>query len=351
MRSLVERSLVERDSKPLVAGMIALLALAVGCGADGSAPAPSAQETASAAEQTGSQSATMPKGYVRTPFGFLHESCVREVPNGSEVHENGEVWLDGKQIQAPSTCAYPSFRNGVAVVQETHGDVAKQSSALINGWVSSVEAQANNMGVFPVRFNGIESAMTVPQTPTVASFQTLFLFVSLTPADGKAILQPVLQWGNGGVAKWTVASWYVPRGGVGVHSPFVDVTPGESIKGSIRDVRNTCVGTVCKWDVKAWRGNTAIASLRVDSSEAYALAQKGVFEAWNVSSCRQLPSTNGFFMNTKVFEPYDPENVDARFDVAGSLNWYKVMNAVSPSCSFNAVFPNPQTAVLTWLAN
>jgi hypothetical protein len=329
--------------------MIASVALTVGCGADGSAETPATQDTASASKPSDSAAdAALPDGYVETPFGRSHASCVYEVPDGAEVDANGTVWLGDQKVRETRPCAYPNFRSGARVARAIPEDVASQTSALINGWVMSVEASANNTGVFPPRFNGIESSMTVPPTPIVAAFQVVFLFVSLTPADGKAILQPVIQWGGGNGAKWWGSAWHVGRDRNSFHSSFVNLTPGETLVGSIRDVRNTCVGTVCKWDVKLRRGNSAIASIRVDSSEAWSLAQKAVLEARPLSICRELPSGNALFLNTKVYEPYDPANVDARIDVTASLNWRNIFNAVSPSCNFNAITPNPTTAVLTY---
>jgi hypothetical protein len=56
----------------------------------------------------------------------------------------------------------------------------------------------------------------VPLPPEVPSDQTVFLFNGIQPSasnPNKAVLQPVLQWGNGnhpdGGQFWSVASWYV----------------------------------------------------------------------------------------------------------------------------------------------
>lgn len=60
------------------------------------------------------------------------------------------------------------------------------------------------------------TSWTVPPSPTIKSQQTVFLFNGMLPSalnvSYKAILQPVLQWGNvniGGGAYWSVLSWYV----------------------------------------------------------------------------------------------------------------------------------------------
>jgi hypothetical protein len=57
---------------------------------------------------------------------------------------------------------------------------------------------------------------SVPLAPTTPADQTIFLFNGIQPsvtAPQKAVLQPVLQWGNqndtDGGAFWSVASWFV----------------------------------------------------------------------------------------------------------------------------------------------
>lgn len=208
------------------------------------------------------------------------------------------------------------------------------------------------MGVFPVRFNGLEATMTVPTAPSQTLFQTIFLFPSLTPQDGKAILQPVLRWGNG-IQKWMVASWYIDRTRNSYKSPWVEVKPGENIVGWVRDVRNTCAGpngTDCTWDVRLARGSTSLGSLRVTSSEAYTRVQKAVLEVYDITGCRYLPASGvANFSNTKVYEPYDPANVDARIEVTNSLVWKKV--TVDSQCGIDVQFPNPQTSRIVWNPN
>lgn len=346
------RKWIDCNVNELMGGMVAGAVLVLGCAAEGPAPAPIKQENRSSVETDVAQAgAWLPPGYVETPNGQFHESCVHEVPEGGEVDKNGAIWVNGQIVRAPAPCAFEVLHlNRASVVSATSGDVARQSNALlIDGWTRYVEATANNMGVFPVRFNGLEATMTVPSAPSQQLFQTIFLFPSFTPADGMAILQPVLRWGNG-IQKWMVAGWYVDRSDNAYKSPWVQVNPGENIVGSVRDVRNSCVGTDCTWDVRLTRAGTTLTSLRTTSSEAYARVQKAVLEVSDVTSCKHLPAS-GFanFTNTKVYEPYDPSNVDARIEVTNSLVWRKV--TVDSSCGIDVLFPNPQTSKIVWNPN
>lgn len=75
----------------------------------------------------------------------------------------------------------------------------------------------------------------VPDKPSSNHGQTIFLFNSIEPAKGDAIIQPVLQYGPsaaGGGTYWAVASWYL----VGSHvyiSKLVKVSSGDSLNGLI----------------------------------------------------------------------------------------------------------------------
>jgi hypothetical protein len=346
------RNSIDCNMNKRMGGMVAGAVLALGCGAEGPAPAPANRETDSSVEADAAQVRDwLPSGYVETPNGQVHESCIHEVPEGGEVDRDGAIRVNGQMMRAPSPCGFEVLHlNRANVVNRTYGDVARQSSPLlIDGWTRYVQATANNMGVFPVRFNGLETTMIVPSPPSQQLFQTIFLFPSFTPADAGTILQPVLRWGDG-IQKWLVAAWYGDRLDNYYHSQWVQVTPGENIVGSVRDVRNSCVGTDCMWDVKLSRGGTTLTLLRIASSEAYTRVQKAALEVYGVTSCKHLPASGvAAFINTKVYEPYDPSNVDARIEVTNSLAWRKV--TVNSSCGIDALFPNPQTSQIVWNPN
>jgi hypothetical protein len=341
--------LTDCDMNKWLGGMVAGAVLALGCGAEAPAPTPADQESSSSVEADATPVRDwLPEGYVETPNGQFHKSCIHEVPEGGEVDKNGAIWLNGQMVRATSPCAFEVLHlNRANVVSKTDGDIARQSSALlIDGWTRYVQAYANNMGVFPVRFNGLETTMTVPTAPSQQLFQTVFFFASLTPQDGATILQPVLRYGDG-IQHWMVAGWYVDRAERGFLSQWVQVNPGENIVGTVRDVRNSCVGTDCMWEVKLWRGNTSLTTLRAASAEAYTRMQKAVLEVKSVTSCKHLPASGVMnFTNTKVYEPYDPSNVDARIEVTNSLVWKKV--TVDSQCGIDVQFPNPQTSKIVW---
>src|SRR5580698_8597809 len=54
-----------------------------------------------------STAATTADGYVATPFGYLHTSCVHEVKAGDVVERDGSIRRIDGRLDAFGACAYP----------------------------------------------------------------------------------------------------------------------------------------------------------------------------------------------------------------------------------------------------
>lgn len=83
--------------------------------------------------------------------------------------------------------------------------------------------------------NYFATTWRVPANPGTDHSQVVFLFNSIEPPAGDAILQPVVQYGPsaaGGGSYWAVASWYV-AGSQSYYSPLVTVSPGQVLNGLI----------------------------------------------------------------------------------------------------------------------
>lgn len=124
---------------------------------------------------------------------------------------------------------------------------AKFSASALKGYLCATlwdweqERKNENSGDMIARFT---MEWQVPQPPTAASNQTIFLFNGLQPSlssEKKAVLQPVLKWGNpdlyGEGPFWSVSSWFV-RGMPGSLDVFVKtegvrVEPGQPLKSSM----------------------------------------------------------------------------------------------------------------------
>jgi|APLak6261673822_1056097.scaffolds.fasta_scaffold00093_3 hypothetical protein len=143
----------------------------------------------------------------------------------------------------------------------------------------------------------------VPNPPVSHSKQTIFLFNGMQPSarnlTAKAILQPVLQWGNpgaGGGPFWSVASWYVKvkmddekmKLDTVARTKPIPVNPGDILTGLITQTKAldedfyTCV---CEF-----AGITGT-SLIVQTADE--LVQNGLaLEAYKLDKCDEWPSEN-----------------------------------------------------------
>nr|GAT54503.1 predicted protein [Mycena chlorophos] len=102
---------------------------------------------------------------------------------------------------------------------------------LKTGWITF--ASWLNQGSSPI--SSFTTSWTVPPVPKTENGQTVFLFNSIEPNSGHAILQPVLQYGGsaaGGGQYWAVASWYLV-GNSTFHTKPVKVSAGKKLNGII----------------------------------------------------------------------------------------------------------------------
>lgn len=146
--------------------------------------------------------AAIPAGYVFTPGGWSHPSCIHEVADGATVDvDRGDVLMDGKIVAHYDPCPYPAkrmLRARRAVGPASYG-----------GWVEDTFQFAPSGQTFDFA----SSVITVPPAPSTTTPQTLYYFTGLqsTLDSDCGIIQPVLQWGvspAGGGSFWGIASWW-----------------------------------------------------------------------------------------------------------------------------------------------
>jgi hypothetical protein len=141
----------------------------------------------------------------------------------------------------------------------------------------------------------------VPPHPSKQSKQTIFLFngmqTSARNKNAKAILQPVLEWGNHDQntgTSWSVASWYVKMtntdSGMKIDTVArtisVPVKSGDVLCGIIRQSINSegnAYACTCEFEGIAGSG------LVVQSSDEF--VQNGLaLEVYQISECSELPA-------------------------------------------------------------
>jgi hypothetical protein len=319
--------------------------LAAGCGAEdeGLAGDPDAVEAVQAELDTRPEGP--PNEYVDTPAGRFHRSCVHELPEAAEIDDGGNVRQGGRLLRKLERCRFKSFRT-------RHQPPSDLPPPTINGWVRRIHAFAPITPAGFRFFNGLTHTIQVPSDPPNRNGQLLYTFTSLLPITGEAIIQPVLQWGigpAGGGTKWTAAAWYVDTGrNFSVHSPLRDVLAGDNMVGQMAALSCLSAG-VCTWAIAWSRNGQGLTSMVTQTTNTFGLADKAVLEAYNVTSCRQLPA-NGrlLFMNVKVFQPVTA--LGTMTEVTSSLNWSSQTFNVTPSCNYGVAMPNPNVGVITFTA-
>lgn len=164
---------------------------------------------------------------------------------------------------------------------------------LQTGWVAY--ADWTNTGSSPI--SSFTTTWTVPAAPTSNHGQTVFLFNSIEPASGNAILQPVLQYGPsaaGGGTYWAVASWYLV-GSQTYYTTPVRTSAGATLNGVI--TLTSVSGS--KYNYVTSFSNVSGTSLTATGSAQLVWATE-TLEAYAVSSISDYPAGSTVFSNINI---------------------------------------------------
>ncbi|KAJ7685958.1 hypothetical protein B0H17DRAFT_1204640 [Mycena rosella] len=155
-----------------------------------------------------------------TPGGFRVAANIHQIPSGGSLaHVGSEVHV---------------FSANGTVVHKVTPAATKVKAAVspeATGWVAY--ASWLNTGSSPI--SSFTTTWKVPAVPAANHGQTVFLFNSIEPNSGDAILQPVLQFGPsaaGGGSFWALATWYLVGDQTFFTTP-VRTTAGSTLNGVI----------------------------------------------------------------------------------------------------------------------
>jgi hypothetical protein len=224
--------------------------------------------------------------WLPAPGGLAYKACVHEVPDGAQLDDDGTVSLNGIVIDELPPCPYAGNVPApeASVSQSLASSAAGAPVPLASGW------WLDSWWTSTPQIRSLASTWKVPANPA-SNGATIFLFPSVTPADGSAIVRPVLQWGvsaAGGGNYWRMANWFV-KGGTNAHGSLHAVTTGQTIKGTMFRAS----GTTAVWNIGftdpngggnvLFGVNTGVTSWRA--------IQGGVLEVYSASGCNKLPNT------------------------------------------------------------
>eukprot|EP01117_Protostelium_nocturnum_P006400 TRINITY_DN230_c0_g1_i1.p1 TRINITY_DN230_c0_g1~~TRINITY_DN230_c0_g1_i1.p1 ORF type:complete len:625 (-),score=105.52 TRINITY_DN230_c0_g1_i1:38-1720(-) len=201
--------------------------------------------------------------------GRQKSECIIRVPSNASI------------TQADSNTTTITFVNGTSYTVPSCPTSSKRFYD--NGWIASVWASSTNQWTY------VSASWTVPPAPAKYTGQTIFFFPGTEDDGGKAILQPVLQYGvsgGGGGEYWSVGSWYVDTTANNYVSPLHKVNPGDKILGTIS------FNQVNKeWTVTCYVNSVSVATISVFNIAPQNHAMMAM-EVYAVESCNKYPANN-----------------------------------------------------------
>jgi hypothetical protein len=264
--------------------------------------APTSAAAQTAAPQAGpTRPSTVPEGYVITPFGYFHPSCVQSLAKGETILPDGRMQhANGKANVSAAVCSYPHYqRTGVAASAATSA-----SSPTINGWVESASITT---GSPHKSYGALITAWKVPPAPEIDDGQVLFFFPGFEDINDQetSILQPVLAWFSD---QWTIASWNCCLKGIVTNSPAVTVKTGDVIYGSITSTCPPGTASCATWNVLTVdlsTGQSTTLGNTPSQGQIFNWAFGGVLEAYSINSCDDYPpDRHAMFQGVTIFDEH-----------------------------------------------
>ncbi|KAJ3107087.1 hypothetical protein HK100_003645, partial [Physocladia obscura] len=218
---------------------------------------------------------------VLTPGGgYLPRAAAIEIPAGASIHHTASsislVSSNGTILHSAPIAQGATIKSGAS---------SASSSSIVpfeSGWIADANWY-NNLGS-PI--NSFSTSWFVPPVPATISGQTLFIFNSIEPAAGNAILQPVLQFGGsaaGGGNYWAIAHWYVGPSAT-YFTPLVTVSVGQQLTGLIQlqSISGSSYTYLSSWS------NLGGAALQVTTDELVWATE--TLEVYSVTSSSDFPT-------------------------------------------------------------
>jgi len=189
---------------------------------------------------------------------------------------NAKVVPNGTHIIRNETGVTLIEPNGRVRFDHLPADASAQQ-ARDSGWIASVWTYAD--------YTYYTATWNVPDLPAEYNGQTIFFFNSL---EGTAndILQPVLQYNDGGGPSWFLAAWYGFANGQYYHSDPIAVNVGDVVRGIIQRSDD---GT--SWTI-SFHVNYAPSSATITVSSSSVGTQtvaQFALEVYGITDCIQYP--------------------------------------------------------------
>jgi len=209
---------------------------------------------------------------IATPGGFVPATYVHQVPSGSEVLRDGNV-----------TMVYFNGEHILTEINENEDSVATAQD--YDGYIET----ASDWSVNELR--SFSAYWTVPSDPPSPESDTVnFLFPAIEPSDGSEIIQPVLEWNNGGTGCWKGSAWYSTNGQY-YHSTPITVQSSHTLEGAMDWIESYGEWSTYLKDISTG-AETSIYSSNFGSTD---LAVFAAYEGYNIQDNSDVPGDTTFY--------------------------------------------------------
>ena len=268
--------------------------------------------------------AAVPEGYVITPFGYFHPSCVGAVASGDTVLVDGRVQhADGTVEAEAAICGYPHYT--------AWGEIATLGAkppTIKHSWIESGDAINTTSS-----FGELTANWTVPPAPTTDDGQTVYLFPGMEDfATDETIIQPVLGWNSDFSNAWGIASWNCCPKGITWESSPVGVSSGDTIFGTIKITCKKGTKSCPSWNIttedQTISQSTTLGST-LSEGQTFTWAQGGALEVYEIRQCSDYPPNKSIaFSNLALY--------DYNFNKYPNPGWvfFNYYTGLTPQCSY-----------------
>jgi hypothetical protein len=242
---------------------------------------------------------SVPEGYVITPFGYFHPSCVLHIADGETLLADGRIQhADGRADANAPFCNYPRYSASGSLVTADTFRMGGTEAPTINGWLEYVSTNTTTS------YGKISATWPVPPQPKVNDGETIFFFPGLEDISAvQSILQPVLQWYAPG--PWAVASWNCCLSGITVESTPVTVSVGDTILGTITSTCKAGLSYCAKWNIVSedqTTGKKTTLSKTPADGQVWNWGFGAVLEVYGVKKCTDYPANKSTVFSVQLYD-------------------------------------------------
>jgi len=299
----------------------------------------------------------IPDGYIRQPAGWFHSSCVKEIPNGGSVDDQGNVTVNGTFIrQDPTPCPYAPILTTPGAPNSEGAGITGTDAGPPPDYQGYLEyAYQWSEGVGANMWDDVYVTMTVPDNPYIDNSQTIYLFPGLESSaacnSGNCfIYQPVLQYGCNPTLEycttWSFATYYVTGSGYSYYSPPLFTETGDTIYTYMAIVADNSGGF--DWEIYASDQYYDYDTYQTETtSRALDFFISSALETYGLDSCYYLPQNDyAYFSGIALYAAKPNWNSYIKESYNPSIGPY----GASPACGYD-VDILPTGTYLFWRYN